>query len=742
MLVRFARAVVHRRREVIFATLVLLALAGFFGGSVVSRLSGGGFTDPGSPSQLAANALADNFHAGEPNFVLIVESPFSINAPKATAGGEAIAEALGHQHYVTHVLDYWSTGRPATMRSTNGRDGLITAYILGNDNQVTNRARDLARLFQGRHGELTVAAAGSGVVYTAVSDRVQHDLTKAELITFPVTFVLLVLVFGGLVAALMPLVVSVVAIVGTLLVLRVLTGFTEVSVYSLNITTGLGLGLAIDYSLFVITRYREELTRSHNVEEALAASVASAGRTVLFSAFTVALSLSALLVFPLYFLRSFAYAGIAVVLIAAMGAVGLLPAVLAVLGPRIDALTIFRRRPADSTHGFWQRIAEDVMRRPVLAGGAVLALLLVLGIPFLSIRFGLPDDRVLPGSDPAQQASQLLRTSFPSNSAVSLQVVDSTRLIGATDLGHYAAALSRLDGVTSVQSAVGTFAGGARTAPPGPGASAFDALTVPGFSSTPTQRVTPNRASTSSSRYARVPAPAGFVVGGASAQLLDTEHSIGSRLPLAALIVALAMFLVLFLFTGSLVIPVKAILLTLLSLSASFGAMVFIFQDGHLLFLVGHPIVTGTVDTTMPLLMFCVAFGLSMDYEVFLLSVFEKPTSRRGTTGALVAVGLERTGRLITAAAALIAVVWLTFITKRNHLLKLLGLGMALAVIVDATLVRGVLVPAFMRLAGDWNWWAPAPLRRWHARHGLAELGAFTSIALAQRSDLAGADPS
>ncbi len=742
MLVRFARAVVHRRREVIFATLVLLALAGFFGGSVVSRLSGGGFTDPGSPSQLAANALADNFHAGEPNFVLIVESPFSINAPKATAGGEAIAEALGHQHYVTHVLDYWSTGRPATMRSTNGRDGLITAYILGNDNQVTNRARDLARLFQGRRGELTVAAAGSGVVYAAVSDRVQHDLTKAELITFPVTFVLLVLVFGGLVAALMPLVVSVVAIVGTLLVLRVLTGFTEVSVYSLNITTGLGLGLAIDYSLFVITRYREELTRSHNVEEALAASVASAGRTVLFSAFTVALSLSALLVFPLYFLRSFAYAGIAVVLIAAMGAVGLLPAVLAVLGPRIDALTIFRRRPADSTHGFWQRIAEDVMRRPVLAGGAVLALLLVLGIPFLSIRFGLPDDRVLPGSDPAQQASQLLRTSFPSNSAVSLQVVDSTRLIGATDLGHYAAALSRLDGVTSVQSAVGTFAGGARTAPPGPGASAFDALhgtwlqlytDTEGYSQSGEHLVEQIRA---------VPAPARFVVGGASAQLLDTEHSIGSRLPLAALIVALAMFLVLFLFTGSLVIPVKAILLTLLSLSASFGAMVFIFQDGHLLFLVGHPIVTGTVDTTMPLLMFCVAFGLSMDYEVFLLSRIRETYLETGDNRRAVAVGLERTGRLITAAAALIAVVWLTFITSGITFLKLLGLGMALAVIVDATLVRGVLVPAFMRLAGDWNWWAPAPLRRWHARHGLAELGAFTSIALAQRSDLAGADPS
>ena len=640
------------------------------------------------------------------------------------------------------MVDYWSAGRASTMRSTDGRDALITAYIVGSDNQVTNRARDLAKLFVGHGGELTVAAAGSGVVYAAVSDRVQHDLTRAELIAFPITFVLLVLVFGGLVAALMPLLVGIIAIVGTLLVLRVLTGFTEVSVYSLNITTGLGLGLAIDYSLFVITRYREELTRRESVADALAAAVVSAGRTVLFSALTVALSLSALLVFPLYFLRSFAYAGIAVVLIAAIGAVVVLPAVLAVLGQRIDALTLFRRRPADATHGFWRRLAEAVMRRPLLTGGAVLVFLLVFGTPFLSIRFGLPDDRVLPRSDAAQQASQLLRTSFPDNSAVALQVVDSTRPVGATPLARYAASLSRLDAVASVQSAAGTFAHGVLKAPPGPGASAFEGLhgtwlqvdtNAEGFSQAGEHLVEQIRT---------VPAPAPFLVGGASAQLLDTEHSIGSRLPLAGLIVALAMFLVLFLFTGSLVIPMKAIMLNLLSLSASFGAMVFIFQQGHLLFLVGHPIVTGTVDTTMPLLMFCVAFGLSMDYEIFLLSRIRETYLETGDNRRAVAVGLERTGRLITAAAALIAVVWLTFVTSGITFLKLLGLGMALAVIVDATLVRGVLVPAFMRLAGDWNWWAPPPMRRWHARHGLAEVGAAATGAVARRGGLAGADPS
>jgi RND superfamily putative drug exporter len=721
MLVRMARAVIRRRREVLLASVIALALAGVGGFGVFSKLAGGGFTDPGSGSQRAADALAGQFHAGQANFVLIAESRGSIDAPAAAAGGEALAADLARQPDVTGVVDYWSAGRPASMRSDNGRDALITAHITGSDDQVTSRAGMLVERFRGQHDGLTVAVAGSGPVYSAVTERVQHDLTKAELIAFPVTFVLLVLVFGGVVAALMPLAVGVVAIICTLLVLRLIAAFTDVSVYSLNITTGLGLGLAIDYSLFIITRYREELARRGNVEQALVASVASAGRTVLFSALTVAMSLSALLVFPMYFLRSFAYAGIAVVLLAAVVAAVVLPALLAVLGARIDALTLFRRRPAEAEHGFWRRLAEGVMRRPVLTGGAVVVVLLVLGSPFLSIRFGLPDDRVLPRSDPAQQASQLLRTAFPGNVANALQVVDTTRPAGAVELERYAAELSRLGRVVAVQSAAGTFVAGVRTAAPGPGSSAFSGpdgswvqvdTDAEGYSAAGEHLVEQIRA---------VPAPAPVVVGGASAQLLDTEHAIGAQLPLAAAIVALAMLLVLFLFTGSLVIPLKALVLNLLSLSASFGAMVFIFQQGHLLPLVGEPIVTGTIDTSMPLLMFCVAFGLSMDYEVFLLSRIRETYLGTGDNRRAVAVGLERTGRLVTAAAGLIAVVWLTFVTSGITFLKLLGLGMALAVIVDATLVRGVLVPAFMRLAGDWNWWAPAPLRRWHARHGLAE---------------------
>ena len=559
MLVRLARAVVRRRRAVIVATLVLMALAGLLGGKVVSRLSGGGFTVPGSPSQLAANALAGQFHAGEPNFVLIVESPRVHRCAGRDHGGEALSAGA----------------RPSEVRDPRGRllvgrpslDDAQPERPRRPDHGVHPRQRQSGD--QPRHaisqGSSKAATARSPWRPPGPASSTRRYLTASSTTSpgpssspFPITFVLLVLVFGGLVAALMPLVVGVVAIVGTLLVLRVLTGFTEVSVYSLNITTGLGLGLGDRLQPVrhhPISRGADPIAQRRGGARGQLST--SAGRTVLFSAVTVALSLSALFVFPLYFLRSFAYAGIAVVLIAAIGAVVLLPAVLAVLGQRIDALTIFRRRPADATHGFWQRLAEAVMRRPVLAGGAVLAVLLVLGIPFLSIRFGLPDDRVLPRSDPAQQASQLLRTSFPDNSAVALQVVDSSRSVGGAALGRYAAALSRLDGVTSVQSAVGTFAGGGPRPPGDRRPPPLMGPTAPGFSSTPTPRATPNPASTSSSRSALCPAPAPFLVGGASAQLLDTEHSIGSRLPLAGLIVALAMFLVLFLFTGSLVDPAE-----------------------------------------------------------------------------------------------------------------------------------------------------------------------------------------
>jgi RND superfamily putative drug exporter len=747
-----AHAVVRRRIIVLAATVLIVALAGVFGQGVAAILSTAGYNSPTEQSQLAATSLANSFHVGDPNFILIAQWHGDISNPAATAGGEALAAELARQPDVTDVTSYWSSGRPATMRSQNGEAALVTAHVTGDDAQVTTRAGQLRQIFQGSRDGFTIVATGTGVVHSAINQQLQDDLSHAELIAFPITFLLLVLVFRGLVAALMPLAVGGVAIVCTLAILRLLALFTDVSVYSLNLATGLGLGLAVDYSLFVITRYREELASRRAAigasprtdadasrvlfADALAAAVASAGRTVLFSSMTVALSLCALLVFPLYFLRSLAFAGIGVVLIAALGAVIVLPALLSLLGHRIDSVSVLRRRPAHARpNGFWQRLAETVMLRPILAGGAVLILLLLLGTPFLSIQFGMPDDRVLPRSNPAQQAAQFLRTSFPENASNAIEVVDPSTPLQPGQIASYAASLSRLAHVADVQSAAGTFAQGQRITPP----SAADAVfTSPhgtwleadssayAFSPAASQLVHQVQGS-------RSPAP--VLVGGAAAELLGTEQDIGSHLPLAALIIAVTTFAVLFLFTGSLILPLKALVLNVVSLSASFGAMVFIFQQGHLSFLVGHPIMTGTIDTTMPVLMFCVAFGLSMDYEVFLLSRIREVWLETGDNRRAVAVGLARTGRLISAAAGLIAVVWLAFVTSGISFLKLVGLGMAITVVVDATLVRGVLVPAFMRLAGKWNWWAPAPLRRLHRRFGLAEPSGTALPAVADVAD-------
>jgi RND superfamily putative drug exporter len=720
---RLALFAVRRRRFVLVTTFVFVIVAMVLGSGVVKRLSGGGFTDPKSASTKAAIALANDFHTGMPNFTLLVRATGGVDSAAASRQAIALTKRLSSQPGVGTVTSYWTSGRPTVLRSKDGTEALVLARILGVDDASEKRGHQLQQVLAGRHGVLDIRAGGQSVVYHSIGDRIQKDLSRAEIIVFPITFLLLILVFGGVVAALLPLAIGAVSIVGTLLVLRIITMFTDVSVYSLNLTTGLGLGLAIDYALFVVTRYREELARGASYEDAIAASARTAGSTVAFSAVTVALSLAALLVFPLFFLRSFGYAGIAVVVIAALGGVLVLPALLAVLGPRINKWQLFERAPADKEHGFWQRTALAVMRRPVVTGGLVIALLVALGLPFAGVRFGLPDDRVLPREDAAQQTQQALRTDFDGRSSEPVMVISPTGTAKTAAIASYASRLSRLPGADIVQSAAGTFSHGLRVAPGTPNDVARFVKATGGFWLV----VVPSVDALSNAGKALVhairaqPGPAPVLVGGRAAELVDTEDSLGHKLPLAGLIIAVAMIGVLWLFTGSIVVPLKALVLNLLSLSATFGAMVWIFQEGHLAWLVGHPIVTGTLDTTTPILMFCVAFGLSMDYEVFLLSRIKETYDVTRDNTSAVALGLERTGRLVTAAAALIAVVWIAFISSGVTFIKMLGLGMALAVIVDATLVRGVLVPAFMRLAGDWNWWSPEPLRLLHARVGLRE---------------------
>jgi RND superfamily putative drug exporter len=453
-------------------------------------------------------------------------------------------------------------------------------------------------------------------------------------------------------------------------------------------------------------------------------TIQTAGKTVLISALTVAVSLSALLVFPLYFLRSFAYAGVAVVLLALAGSILSLPALLSVLGHRVDAVRVGRRRAARAEHeGAWHRIATIVMRRPVPVATAVVVFLVLLGTPFLRASFGAPDDRVLPASAGSRQAGEILRSEFSGNAAEGFGVVaDGVGADRLDDIAAVAATLSALEGVDRVESAAGTFVSGqlASTSPNDGSFLAADGTSISWMSVVPDFPVVSPQGEQLAKDIRQLDLPFEVAVGGQAAGLVDTKAAISAALPWAIAIIVIATFVLLFLMAGSLLVPVKALVLNLLSLTATFGAMVWIFQDGNLSDLLGFT-ATGTLDISMPILMFCIAFGLSMDYEVFLLSRIKEEYDRIGDNEAAVALGLERTGRIITAAALLLSITFFAFGTSGVSFIKMFGIGLGLAVLMDATIVRAFLVPAFMRLAGDANWWAPASLRRFHDRFGLKE---------------------
>jgi RND superfamily putative drug exporter len=725
-----AALIVRRRGVVLLATLAAVVLAGVLGGGVVTRLKSAGFDDPASESSRADAALADLFRSGEPNLVLLVRGVHGgVDDPQVAAVGRALATRLAAEDGVREVTSHWSASAPR-LRSRDGRSGLVLARIDGDEDAARERVAELGPRYRADGPVASVAVGGSAEINRQITEQIEGDLRRAETLALPVTLVLLVLVFGSLVAGALPLLIGGLAIVGTLLVLRGLSSFTDVSTYSLNLTTALGLGLAIDYSLFIVSRYREELARGLATGAAVVEAVRTAGRTVLFSAGTVAVSLAAMLVFPGYFLRSFAYAGIAVVAVATVGAVVVLPALLALLGRRVELLGVRRRAARARTRSaegaaesaLWRRVALAVMRRPALVAAPVVAFLLLLGTPFLGVRFGLPDDRTLPASASSRQVAEVVRTEFATRDAQALTVVAPTLGDPGTrrpQLDRYAAALSRLDGVARVDAPTGVYARG-RQAAPNPAAARFATDHAARFAVIPTVEPYSGAGERLVRDVREVAAPFRTLVTGPSAVLVDTRAGLLDRLPLALALIGLITFALLFLMTGSVLIPLKALVMNLLSLTAVYGAMVWVFQEGHLAGLLGFT-PTGTIAIAMPILMFCIAFGLSMDYEVFLLSRIKEEHDRTGDTTTAVAWGLARTGRIVTSAAALVAIVFVAFGTSRVAIIQLLGLGTALAVVMDATLIRGLLVPAFMRVAGPANWWAPRPLRRLHARVGLRE---------------------
>jgi len=703
---------------------VFFVVAGALGGGVASRLSSGGFEDPSSESSRAGDAIEREFGEQQPDLVLLVTAKDgTVDDPEVAAAGTALTARLGSERGVARAISYWDLGSPPPLRSGDGRQALVVAALRGDEDAVHDTAEELSPRYSGSRGPITVGVGGFAEVFRQVNEQVEEDLLRGELLAFPIVLLLTVLVFGSVVAAGLPLVVGVLAIVGTFLVLLVLSSLTQVSIFSLNLTTGMGLGLAIDYSLFVVSRYREELRNGRAAHDAVVRTVQTAGKTVAFSALTVAVSLAALLVFPLAFLRSFAYAGIGVSLLAGAVAVVCLPALLAVLGRRVDSLRLWRREPKPVGEGIWHRVATFVMRRPVPIAITVIVVLLALGIPFLRIQFGLPDDRVLPPDISSRQVQDDIRTRFSSDEGGALQVV-ATRVTDpaarAAEVERYATTLSRLPGAARVDAATGSYIEGQKVAEPGPLSARFQADNAIWLSVVPSVEPYSDAGERLAKSVRDARAPFSVLVTGPSAELVDSNESIFARLPIALGLVALATFVLLFLMFGSILVPVKALILNVLSLSATFGALVWIFQDGNLSGVLDFT-ATGTLPASTPLLLFCIAFGLSMDYEVFLLSRIKEEHDRTGDNTASVAIGLERTGRIVTAAAVLISVVFLAFATSRVSFIKIFGIGLSIAVLMDAFVIRATLVPAFMRIAGEANWWAPKWMRRLHDRIGISE---------------------
>jgi RND superfamily putative drug exporter len=720
---RLADLAIRRSRLVLLVAALAVALMGVVGAGAFDKLKGGGFDDPASGSTRAANVIADKFD-GETNLVLLVRSPDGrIDTPAAEEDGRALVAELKKDERLGNVVSFWGTKSP-DLRSEDHREALVLAHVKGDTTEQRESALAILDTYSGSYKDtLTVRAGGGAAVGADLSNQVVEDLVLAEAIAVPLTLVLLLFVFGSVVAALLPLVIAVIAITGSFAQLFLLGSVTDVADTATNLITALGLGLGIDYALLMVNRFREQLAAGVSVEDAVRRTVHTAGRTIAFSAATVAAALATLMVFPQYFLRSFGFSGVGVVAIAALSTLFVMPALLKTLGHRVNGgrMPWAKGRRSEARASRWGRLAHTVMRRPVLTAVPVVAVLLLAASPLLNITFGTTDERVLPKDAESRQVSQILREDFGGSEDAALFIALDTSVAKAP-LASYAERLAALKGVERVESSVGVYSAG-RPVTAGPDDSALgrpDAQRISVVSS-----LTPKSEAAEKlvERVRAVPPPPGTapLVGGNDAVLVDAKGSIADRLPLAVTLVVLSTFLLLFLFTGSIVQPLRALVLNLISLGATLGVMTWIFQDGHLSSLLGFT--AQPMELSMTVLMFCIGFGLSMDYEVFVTSRIKELHDQGADNETAVVSGLGHTGRIVSAAACLLAVSFFAFGTSKLSFIQMFGLGSGLAILIDALAVRGVLVPAAMRLLGNTAWYAPGFLRRFHARYGLSEGG-------------------
>ena len=699
MFEKLGSLIVNRKRLIFSLFIVAIFSSGAIGTSVFGKLDSGGYNDPKSDSAKAFEYLTDVFKVKDPAVVLVVETTQGVNDPAVVAAAAKLETSIKGEPGVGSTLSYWSAGGAPTLKSSDSNSAFLFIYSEDIEwDNVQSLGKRIQEKYDGRFENLAVYASGTGVFAHAINTKIADDLKLSEAISIPLTFILLVFVFGGLVASAMPLLVGVSAILGSLLVIYLLTLFTGVSVFALNLITGLGLGLGIDYSLLVVNRFREELHAGKTVDEAIKKTVATAGKTVFYSGLTVVITLAALMLFPLMYLKSFGYAGVTVVVMAVLGALIALPALLAILGKRIDKAVVRKGALTPKEDGRWAQTARFVMRKPVPVVVLSLVILTVLAAPIKNIVFSQVDSRVLPASNPAAYAAQLITERFPGQEGNPIEVIIPGGASKIEQIKNYTQEIAKVAGVVRVgePQILGNDVRVIAVHDMGPRTPAAEALIK---------------------EIRLIPSPDQTLIGGVAADYADTQIGIAKTMPWALTWIAIGVLVLLFVFTGSLILPIKAVILNILSLAATLGVITWIFVDGNLKWLVGDFTTTGSVDTGSIILVAVVAFGLSMDYELFLLSRIKEEHDAGRSNIESVATGLQRSARIITAAAGLLAIVFASFVLSGVTSIKMLGFGVAFAIILDATLVRALLVPALMRLFGERNWWAPKSLKRFTIDH-------------------------
>ena len=701
MFENLGRVLVNYRKAATALFIIGILVAGAVGSLIFSRLDSGGYSDPNSDSYKVYEYLRDDLKVEDPAVVVVIDAgDRDVTEPAVAQQALALEKMMAEEKGVTRTLSFWGAGADANLKSADGKAAYVLIY--GKGEAFSPESADLGKLFQekydGEFSGLRLYAGGVAVVGHAITKKISDDLKIAEAISIPLTFILLAFVFGALAASAMPLIVGVSAIVGAFFILYLISLFTSVSVYALNLTTGMGLGLGIDYALLMVNRFREELNKGKSVDESVITTMATAGKTVFYSGLTVLVTMISLTFFPLPFLKSFGYAGVSVVALAVVGAIFGLPPILAMMGKRINKGPVRKSAMKPTDDGRWADTARFVMRRPV---PVVLLSLIALGImaaPLQNISFSQGDSRMLPASNPAAIATALQTERFPGQTGTPIEIITFDGANKVDALNEYANRISQVPGIVGVVP---------------PQVIGEDVRIVAYQSMLP--RTPESQKLIQDLRD--VKAPAGTLIGGVAADYTDSQDGISRTLPWAFGWIAISVLLLVFIFTGSIILPIKAVLLNVLSLAATMGVLTWVFINGHLQWLVGSFTVTGSLDTSIVILIAVVVFGLSMDYELFLLSrIREEHLAGKSNVDA-VALGLQRSARIITAAAVLLAVVFAAFVTSGVTSIKTMGFGVALAVLLDATLIRGLLVPALMRLFGENNWWAPKALQRFTLKH-------------------------